>query len=72
MRRWAALNDLIGSTLIDVHEELVAAYKRTGRVDATPPVTEKELIAKVDRQRRIIEWQRWAQRKYESLTRISQ
>jgi len=68
--RWVALNDLIGSTLIDVHEELVAAYKRTGRVDATPPVTEAELVAKVDRQRRIIEWQRWAQHKYERLTPV--
>lgn len=70
--RWGALNDLIGATLIDVHEELVTAYKRTGRVDATPPVTEKELLAKTDRQRRIIEWQRWAQRKYESLTSVGQ
>ena len=75
--RWEILNGLLGATLIDVHAELVAAYKRSGRIDGAPPVTEAEAARLAAgpwrephyRQRTLIEWQRWAQHKYETLAR---
>ena len=70
--RWDLVNGLIGSTLIDVHDELVAAFQRTGQVAGVPPITEAEAVklAAGDwkdthyRQRKLIEWQQWAAAKY--------
>jgi ABC-type Fe3+ transport system substrate-binding protein len=78
--RWDILNGLIGATLIDVQRELTASYRRTGRIDGRPPITEAEAmkLATGDwknpqvRQRKQIEWQQWAQHKYESLTSSDQ
>ena len=74
--RWDLVNGLIGSTLIDLHAELAAAFKRTGRVPGQPPLTEAAAMQLSAgewkdphyRQRKLIEWQRWAQQQYESLT----
>ena len=73
--RWDLVNGLVGATLIDLHSELAAALQRTGRVDSRPPITEAEAMQLAGgewknphyRQRKLIEWQRWAQQKYESL-----
>ena len=72
--RWDLVNGLVGATLIDLHSELVAALQRTGRMDSRPPITEAEAMQLASgewknphyRQRKLIEWQRWAQQKYES------
>ena len=70
--RWDLVNGLIGSTLIDVHDELRAVYQRTGRVMGQAPITEAE-AAKLAvgewkdphyRQRKLIEWQQWAAGRY--------
>ena len=70
--RWDLVNGLIGSTLIDVHDELRAVYQRTGRVTGKAPITEAE-AAKLAvgewkdphyRQRKLIEWQQWAALRY--------
>ncbi|MEI8063633.1 MAG: extracellular solute-binding protein [Verrucomicrobiota bacterium] len=74
--RWDLVNGLIGATLIDLHAELAAVFQRTRRVPGKPPVTEAEAMKLAGgewkdphyRQRKLIEWQRWAQQQYESLT----
>lgn len=74
--RWDLVNGLIGSTLIDLHAELAAAFQRTGRVPSQPPLTEADALKLAAgewkdphyRQRKLIDWQRWAQQQYESLT----
>ena len=66
--RWDLVNGLIGSTLIDVHNELVAVFQRTGRVTGRAPITEAEAAKLATgewkdplyRQRKLIEWQQWA------------
>ena len=73
--RWDLVNGLVGATLIDLHSELAAAFQRTGRVNSRPPITEAEAMKLAGgewkdpyyRQLKLIEWQRWAQQKYESL-----
>ncbi len=52
-RRWGIVNDLLGACIIDVHDELAAAWKVTRRLPADdprvrrllePPVSEKDLL----------------------------
>jgi len=52
-RRWRILNDLIGACIIDVHDELAAAWAKLRRAPAddprvrelcAPPITEEELM----------------------------
>jgi ABC-type Fe3+ transport system substrate-binding protein len=69
--RWGIVNDLIGATIIDVHAELVAAVKQ-GRTKFSPPISEAEALRLAGkewkdpsyRQRKVLEWQRWAAEKY--------
>ena len=69
--RWGIVNDLIGATIIDVHPELVAAVQR-GATKFVPPVSEDEALRLAGkewkdssyRQRKILEWQRWAVERY--------
>jgi ABC-type Fe3+ transport system substrate-binding protein len=76
--RWAILNGLLGSLIIDVHEELVAAWRRQPKdLDrfCAMPVTEAEALAlaagkwrdPLFRARTTIEWQRWAQQKFQEI-----
>ena len=69
--RWGIVNDLIGATIIDVHPELIAAVKR-GATKFAPPVREDEALRLAGkewknpsyRQRKLLEWQRWAAAAY--------
>lgn len=75
--RWDMVNGIIGATIIDVHAELVAAWKNAGDTSRAeelgqPPITEAQAtdLARgewknpVYRQRTLIEWQQWAKRKF--------
>lgn len=69
--RSGVVNAIIGATMIDVHPELVAAARR-GTLDGRPPIGEEEAmrLATGDwrdtlfRQRKQLEWQRWAYERY--------
>jgi len=69
--RSSVVNALIGATIVDVHPELVAAARR-GALDGRPPLGEAEAFRlaagewrnTVFRQRKQLEWQRWAYERY--------
>jgi hypothetical protein len=83
--RWAALNDLVGASIIDSHDKLVAAWVAAVKADKTaevlpqlakPPVDEKGLadLAEtlkdpVKRNVAINEWVSYSQAKYDSVAR---
>jgi ABC-type Fe3+ transport system substrate-binding protein len=69
--RSGVVNALIGATIIDVHPELVTAAKR-GSLEGRPPIGEEEAMRLATgewrdtlfRQRKQLEWQRWAYERY--------
>jgi len=78
--RWGILNDLIGATLIDVHPELVSAFKRGVNKDFGKPIMGEEEASRLaatkwsdplTRQRTLIEWQRQAREQYERFSASS-
>lgn len=82
-RRWRVLNDMVGALIIDVHDDLVRAWKAViGRrlreeeleLLCRPPVSEEEALRLADRwhdpefrNERIAEWRSFARKKYEKL-----
>jgi len=74
--RWAILNGLLGSLIIDVHPELVASWPPADLDKfCAMPVTEAEAMAlaagkwrePLFRARQTIEWQRWAEKKFRGM-----
>ncbi|RKY59287.1 MAG: hypothetical protein DRP94_04015 [Candidatus Latescibacterota bacterium] len=81
--RWRVLNDMVGALIIDVHVDLVRAWRavigrglREEEVEllCRPPVSEEEALRLADRwddpefrNERIAEWRTFARKKYEKL-----
>jgi len=81
--RWRVLNDMVGALIIDVHDDLVRAWRavigrglREEEVEllCRPPVSEEEALRLADRwddpefrNERIAEWKAFARKKYEKL-----
>jgi len=82
-RRWRVLNDLVGALIVDVHDDLVRAWRavvRRGLVEeelrllCRPPISEEEALRMADRwddqefrNEQMAKWRAFAREKYERL-----